>query len=138
VVEAEQDLEAGTHLGEGSVALRAWKQYPPGKMSYALYGRLKRADGDKPSPAVLSMQGGSGGSTAAITLPNEPRRFSIGELRIICGFPEDFELIGTYAERWARLGNAVPPLMMREVASVLRDGLLSKLGRTRAGFIEAR
>jgi DNA (cytosine-5)-methyltransferase 1 len=54
----------------------------------------------------------------------ERRKLTIAELRRICGFPDDFVLTGTYAEQWARLGNAVPPPMMRAVAEALRDRVL--------------
>jgi DNA (cytosine-5)-methyltransferase 1 len=53
------------------------------------------------------------------------RKFSIAELKRICGFPDDFVLTGTYAQQWERLGRAVPPVMMARVAraveEVLRD-----------------
>ena len=52
------------------------------------------------------------------------RKFTIAELRRICGFPDDFILTGSYAQQWERLGRAVPPVMMshiaRSVAEVLR------------------
>jgi DNA (cytosine-5)-methyltransferase 1 len=54
------------------------------------------------------------------------RRFTLGELRAICGFPADFILTGTYEQRWERLGRAVPPLMMREIARTVRDEILAK------------
>lgn len=63
--------------------------------------------------------------------PGEPRKFTIDELRAVCGFPPDYILRGTYAEQWARLGNAVPPLMMRAIAETLRDGLFTRIGRVR-------
>lgn len=52
------------------------------------------------------------------------RRFTLGELRRICGFPDDFELTGTYEQRWERLGRAVPPVMMAHLAAAVRDGIL--------------
>jgi len=56
--------------------------------------------------------------------PFEKRKFTIGELRRICGFPDDFQLTGTYAQQWERLGRAVPPPMMRAVAEHIRDAIL--------------
>lgn len=47
------------------------------------------------------------------------RKLTIEELKTICGFPPDFELTGTYAQQYERLGRAVPPLMMRAVAAEL-------------------
>lgn len=53
----------------------------------------------------------------------ERRKFSIAELRRICGFPDDYILTGTYAQQWERCGRAVPPVMMSHIAATAR-GLL--------------
>tara|TARA_R110002167_G_C12664110_1_gene650205 strand:+ start:470 stop:1813 length:1344 start_codon:yes stop_codon:yes gene_type:complete len=45
------------------------------------------------------------------------RKFRIEELKRICAFPDDFVLTGTYAKQWERLGNSVPPVMMKAIAS---------------------
>jgi DNA (cytosine-5)-methyltransferase 1 len=84
---------------------------------------LIRPSRDEPSPTVLST---GGGGLASVAHPVERRKFSIGELKRICGFPDDFVLKGSYADQWARLGNAVPPVMMSHVAAALRDGVLKK------------
>jgi DNA (cytosine-5)-methyltransferase 1 len=55
------------------------------------------------------------------------RKFKIEELKRICAFPDDFTLTGSYSQRWARLGNSVPPLMMRAVGMAVRDQILAKL-----------
>lgn len=47
------------------------------------------------------------------------RRYTIGELKRICSFPDDFIVTGSYRNKWARLGRAVPPLMMKSVASTI-------------------
>jgi DNA (cytosine-5)-methyltransferase 1 len=80
---------------------------------------LTIVDPEQPSPTVTI---GSAGND--IAPPTERRKFSIAELRRICAFPDDFILCGSYAEQWARLGNAVPPLMMRAVAETIRDKIL--------------
>jgi DNA (cytosine-5)-methyltransferase 1 len=68
------------------------------------------------------------------TGPTERRKFTIAELRRICGFPDDFILTGTYAQQWERLGRAVPPPMMHAVAATIRDEILRRLddGRSRS------
>ena len=48
-----------------------------------------------------------------------PRKFTIAEVRRLCGFPDDYVLTGGYAEQWARLGNSVPPPMSRAVGLAL-------------------
>ena len=55
------------------------------------------------------------------------RKFTIRELKRICAFPDDFILTGTYAQQWARLGNSVPPVMMRAIATEIRDRVLLKV-----------
>lgn len=79
------------------------------------------ADSRKPCPTMLATWGQPG---IHQVLPATWRRFSILELKRICSFPDDFKLTGSYSERWARLGNSVPPLMMRAVAECMRDALL--------------
>lgn len=59
------------------------------------------------------------------------RKFTIPELKRICSFPDDFVLKGTYAQQWERLGNSVPPVMMRHIAEVVRDEILLKAQRER-------
>jgi DNA (cytosine-5)-methyltransferase 1 len=54
----------------------------------------------------------------------DPRVFTIRELKRLCGFPVDYILTGTYAQRWERLGRAVPPPMMRAVAETVKDRVL--------------
>jgi DNA (cytosine-5)-methyltransferase 1 len=56
------------------------------------------------------------------------RQFTLDELKAVCGFPPDYVLTGSYSEGWTRLGNSVPPLMMRVVAEVVRDEILAKIG----------
>jgi DNA (cytosine-5)-methyltransferase 1 len=53
------------------------------------------------------------------------RKFTIDELKCICGFPDDFILKGTYAQQWERLGNSVPPVMMSHIAKTIRDKILN-------------
>lgn len=49
----------------------------------------------------------------------EPRRLTIDELKALCSFPPDFELVGSYAQQWERCGRAVPPLVMKAIASTI-------------------
>jgi DNA (cytosine-5)-methyltransferase 1 len=80
---------------------------------------------DSPCPTVTV---GSPGNDLAVPIParTERRKFTIDELKAVCSFPADFRMTGSYAEQWARLGNAVPPLMMKAIASVIRDEVLAR------------
>jgi len=102
---------------------KEWDKLPPGGQS-ARYFSLVKPDPSKPSPTVTA-EGGVA-SLASVTHPTERRKFSIPELRRICGFPDDFVLLGTYAKQWERLGRAVPPVMMEKIAVAIRDGVLKK------------
>ncbi len=64
---------------------------------------------------------------ASVVHPVERRKFTIAELRRICAFPDDFVLVGSYAQQWARLGNAVPPVMMMHISAAVREGVLARL-----------
>ncbi len=51
--------------------------------------------------------------------PEEDRFLGINELKRVCGFPDDFKLSGTFEEQWGRLGNAVPPALIKAVSANL-------------------
>lgn len=57
----------------------------------------------------------------------EPRTLTLEELRRIGGFPDDFQLTGDFAQRWERIGRAVPPLMMARIAGTIATEILNKL-----------
>ena len=40
--------------------------------------------------------------------------------------PDDFILAGTYSQQWERLGNSVPPIMMKAIAETVRDKVLAR------------
>ncbi len=84
-----------------------------------------KPDREKPCPTVTGIGGNVG--MASVVHPVERRKFTIAELSRICAFPDDFVLVGSYAQQWARLGNAVPPVMMMRIAVVVRDGILAKV-----------
>ena len=59
---------------------------------------------------------------------DEPRTLTLGELRRVGGFPDDFALTGSFQQQWERIGRAVPPLMMAQVAKTIEQEILSKIG----------
>jgi DNA (cytosine-5)-methyltransferase 1 len=86
----------------------------PGEQSEK-YFQLVRAPLGGPSPTVTAYGGSN--HEASVAHPIERRKFTIAELRRICGFPDDFVLTGTYAQQWERLGRSVPPPMMAALAA---------------------
>lgn len=116
-VEAETDISRYA-IGE------EWAKLNQGEKSDR-YINLVRPSLDEPCPTVTACGGNP--STASVTHPTERRKFSIAELKRICAFPDDFRLTGTYEQQWERLGRSVPPVMMRAIASAVRDEILAKL-----------
>jgi DNA (cytosine-5)-methyltransferase 1 len=100
-------------------------EYHPNKQLYGLH----RLDPDKPSPTILR-NGGAGGACEACH-PTEHRRITIAEAKRIGSFPDPFVLRGNFQERWAAIGNCVPPLFMRAIALHVR-GLLDQAGEHHA------
>ena len=97
---------------------KEWDKLKPGEQS-AKYPSLV-----KPSPSILACHGNL--STAGVVHPVEKRKFTIAEVKRICAFPDDFILCGSYAQQWERMGNSVPPVMMRAIAETIRDEILIK------------
>lgn len=101
---------------------REWDKLAPGERSHR-YINLIKAHPDKPVPTICALHGSA--SIASVTHPTEKRKFSIAELKRLCGFPDDFILTGPYAQQWERLGRAVPPVMMFHIAAAIRDRILA-------------
>ena len=93
---------------------------PPSRKVGA-YG-VSEVNPQNPCPTVTCA---SPGNDLEVPHGTERRKFTIAELKRICSFPDDFILTGSYAQQWERLGNSVPPLMMRAIASTIRDEILS-------------
>jgi DNA (cytosine-5)-methyltransferase 1 len=55
------------------------------------------------------------------------RKLSIDEVKLLSSFPADFQLPGAYTPQFERLARAVPPLMMRAIASSIKNNILDKV-----------
>lgn len=119
VVETESDI---TKYCTGA----EWEKIQPGEASEK-YFMLVKPKPDEPCPTICASHGSGG--IASVVHPFEKRKFSIAELKRVCAFPDDFILTGSYAKQWERLGRAVPPLMMKAIASTVRSKILSKIKR---------
>lgn len=89
------------------------------------YFQLVRPALNKPIGTITATGGNVG--AASVTHPIEKRKFTLGELRALSSFPEDFVLTGTYEQRWERIGRSVPPLMMKAVADSVKVNILDKI-----------
>jgi len=59
--------------------------------------------------------------------PSEMRLWTIREAKRLSSFPDDFILTGNYSKKGERIGRAVPPLLMKAVASCIYERILSRL-----------
>ena len=48
---------------------------------------------------------------------------TIAEMKRISSFPDDFQFIGSRKDRIARIGNSVPPLLMKAIAEHVKKVL---------------
>jgi site-specific DNA-cytosine methylase len=48
------------------------------------------------------------------------RKPTIPEVKALASFPPTFALAGSFADQWARIGNSVPPLLCRAIATEVR------------------
>lgn len=117
-------VEAETDISRYAIGAEWDRMAKPGTQSDRFF-QLVRPSLDDPV-GTITASGGSG-SIASIVHPTEKRKFSIAELKRICGFPDDYILTGTYAQQWERCGRAVPPVMMMHIAATVRDHILSRI-----------
>ncbi len=57
----------------------------------------------------------------------EARNLTIEEAKRLSSFPDYYILAGSYQDQWARIGNAVPPMLMKHIASHVYNNILSKV-----------
>jgi DNA (cytosine-5)-methyltransferase 1 len=111
---------------------------PPSRLKSGAYG-VQDVHPDRPCPTVTIASPGNDLSVlvednrTCRTVTSDDsfgsrgvvkRKFIIAEVRRLCAFPDDFILCGSYTQQWERLGNAVPPVMMRAIAETIRDQIL--------------
>lgn len=83
-------------------------------------GTITQSDGARASTTAYF------GSYMVRDADGNERKWTIPELKKLCGFPDDFVLTGDFAQQWERLGRAVPPVMMAHVARCVFDVLSGK------------
>lgn len=79
-----------------------------------------RCQANKPSGTITK--------TACMIHPFELRFLNIPEIKRLGSFPDDFKLIGDFEEKWARIGNSVPPLLMKAIAEHIKNNILKHQG----------
>jgi site-specific DNA-cytosine methylase len=105
--------DAGYQLKEAEIK-PTWQMYRvlTGQEKKRHFG-LIRLNPDRPSPTIL---GDTGCTTAGLVHPYEIRKLTIAEIKALASYPDEFQFVGSYRDRWARVGNSVPPLFMKAIA----------------------
>ncbi len=99
--------------GEG-----ANKYHPKGH-----YFGTHRLSWDKPSVTIIK----TAGATMNLLLhPEIDAGISINECKLLASFPEEYQFVGTYKEKWSRIGNSVPPNLMKAIAEHIKENILPK------------
>jgi len=114
--------EAGYQLKEAEIK-PTWQMYRVlrGQEKKKHFG-LIRLNPEKPSPTILR---GTGGTTTGLVHPYDVRRLTIAEIKALAPFSEQFQMRGSYKDKWARIGNSVPPLFMKALAENIRRNVFS-------------
>jgi DNA (cytosine-5)-methyltransferase 1 len=89
------------------------------------YFNLSRLSWNRPANTICQMNGKPDAS--ANCHPSLDRKLTIAELKRVSGFPDDFELIGTFEQQWERIGRAVPPVMMMHIAKTIEREILCRI-----------
>jgi DNA (cytosine-5)-methyltransferase 1 len=77
----------------------------------------------RPCMTIPKSHNGRGWGT--VVHPTKPRAISVSEGMALSSFPPAFRIDGDYNDRFSRLGNSVPPLLMRAIAQHVR-GILQQ------------
>lgn len=80
---------------------------------------LTRVDPEKPCPTIQKSSPES--STTGLIHPTDIRHLTISEIKALSSFPKDFKLEGKFVDKWARIGNSVPPLFMRAISTHVKS-----------------
>lgn len=92
--------------------LQLWEETGRGTAHHKRFSTVRLA-WSKTSPTIMS----SGGQMH----PDEPRELSLSEMKRLTSFPDEFQFAGSWNAAQARIGNSVPPLLMRAIASHVRQ-----------------
>lgn len=115
--------------GRGLIFEELWKETTPGDSFSIACKRLKgrsawfaqtKLDPARPSCTITT-------HTEVISHWDECRLFSIKEVKRLSSFPDDYFVGDDYHKSFERIGRAVPPLMMKAVATAVYENILKNL-----------
>lgn len=114
--------------------LKLWQDTKPGDLFATAYERANngkrryfnsiKLDPAKPSPTIVKTVMPCTGS--GLYHWDAPRILTISEIKRLATFPDDFQFFGRFEDKWARIGNCVPPNFMKAIASHVYENIISK------------
>jgi len=130
ISEAIKDLPLSDMCYLNPELTKLWEKCMPGKSFSSVhlqghYFNTIKAHPLFPSPTITKTTMEASGS--GIVHWEVPALLSIEMLKRVSSFPDDFIFVGNYREKWARIGNSVPPLFMRSIAIHIKNEILSRL-----------
>lgn len=114
-------------------------------LQYARLAALQPGQGIKDLPENLRVKGGYSGAYGRLTKggvaptitrwvfhpgsgrwghPVDLRTLTIREAARIQGFSDDYEFVGSFVQQAGQIGNAVPPLLIKQIADAMKEQLL--------------
>ena len=82
------------------------------------FNYIKLAE-NKPAPTIIKSGFGR-------MFHKSGRYITINEAKKLASYPDNFKLTGTYEKQWERIGNSVPPNLMKAIALNIKKNILSK------------
>lgn len=136
---AFEDLPEDARRELDGLGLDIWTRLPPGRSFKDLHPKghwfsAHKLDPDRPARTVTKTVIGKG--AGGLYHWRWPRLLNLAEVRRLSSFPDDYRFPGdpatfddgkAFMEAWARLGNAVPPLMILAVAEHVRRKVLGTI-----------
>lgn len=118
------------YISPGSLYFKLWKLCKPGEQFSKYHPKghyfgATKINPNQPSPTIRKTGGECG--FAGLFHWVEPRSLSISEIKRISSFPDHYIFVGKFDDRWARIGNSVPPLLMKSIAETIKIEILSKI-----------
>lgn len=99
---------------------KRWRETKRGEAHHERFSLLRLA-WDKPAPTILKVSG-SGGHFH----PDEPRLLTISELAALASFHPPYRFEPDWTRAVERIGNSVPPNLMRAIAEHIRREILDR------------
>ena len=104
------------NMHQGEVGSDASKRLTGNKNKWF---NMRRLDWNKTGFTITKAEGSS-----ALVHPELDRVLNISEYKRIASYPDEFMFSGKYAEQKSRIGNSVPPNLMRAIAEHIRKKFL--------------